>query len=186
MSALSTRLRYGSVAQAFHWLTVILVVAAYILGEGGPESRVFSDENLQGLTLHETAGILVLVLLVARLVWRAIDRRPEEVAMPGWMSFASKAVHLVLYLLLAALPITGVLGSFLEGHPVHFLGLGAIGPLTAEAHATGDLFLEVHETLGNVILWVAGLHALAALYHHYIVKDRVLSAMLPWGREAKG
>ena len=62
----------------------------------------------------------------------------------------------------------------------------AIGPLTAEAHATGDSLLEIHETLGNVILWVAGLHALAALYHHYILKDRVLVAMLPWAREAKG
>ena len=84
--------------------------------------------------------------------------------------------------LLVAVPATAILGAWFSGHPVTFLGIGAIGPLTGEAHDLGLSLAELHETLGNVILYVAGVHAAAALFHHFFLRDRVLRSMLPGGQ----
>jgi cytochrome b561 len=182
MTLLNSPTRYGALGQTLHWLTVLFVGAAYLLGEGGPESRIYAPERASTLTLHETCGMIVLGLLVLRLVWRLLDRAPEEPPMPAWMLFSARLVHWVLYALLAALPLTAISGAWLEGHAVTFLGIGPIGPFLAPAHDLGHSISEIHETLGNVIVWIAGLHAAAALYHHFVLRDRVLLAMLPVGR----
>jgi cytochrome b561 len=182
MRLLTTSTRYGVVAQSFHWITVILVISAYLLSEGGPESRVYSVERAATLSFHETAGILVLAVLVLRLLWRAVDRTPEEPEMPAWMLYASKLTQWLLYALLVAIPATAILGAWSSGHPVTFLGIGAIGPLIGEAHDFGLTLADLHGTLGNVILYVAGLHAAAALFHHFFLGDRVLRSMLPGGQ----
>ena len=181
VALMSTSTRYGAVAQTFHWLTAVLVGAAYLLGEGGPESRVYSAERASTLTWHETLGMLVIAVVVLRLAWRFIDRQPDEQPMPAWMQLGSRLVHWLLYALLAAVPLTAIFGAWLAGHPVFFLGIGEIGPFSELAHDLGRSLAEVHTTLGNVIIWVAGLHAAAAIYHHFILRDRVLKTMLPIG-----
>jgi cytochrome b561 len=181
MSFRSTSLRYGVAAQTIHWLTAILVLAAYLLGEGGPESRLYAPERASQLTAHETIGMLVLALLVIRILWRLVDSRPEDEPMPAWMRILSSAVHGILYLLLAAIPLTAIFGAWFSGHPIFFAG-SPIGPFLGEAKDVSESLLEIHETLGNVILWIAGLHALAAIYHHVFLRDRVLLTMLPFGR----
>ena len=181
MQLFGNRLRYGAVAQAFHWTTVVLVVAAYLLGEGGPESRVYSATRASDLAWHETLGILVFVVVLVRLVWRLIDRVPEEPPMPVWMSLASRLVHWVLYAMLVAVPLTAIVGAWYEGYPVTFLGIGQIGPWLALSHDFGRTITELHTTLGSFIVWVAGAHAAAALFHHFVMRDRVLLAMLPGG-----
>jgi len=183
MPALSTPVRYGAVAQVFHWLTVLFVVAAYLTAEGGPESRVYSTQRAADLALHETFGLLVLVVLVVRLIWRAVDRPPEEVPMPGWMIHASRITHWLLYLLLFLVPATAIVGAWWEGHPVTSLWIGEIGPYLATSHDLGVSITEFHRTLGDVIVYLAGVHAAAALYHHFFLRDRVLTSMLP-GRQA--
>lgn len=183
MAAYSSRLRYGAVAQIFHWLTVILVLAAYFLGEGGPESRVYAPERALTLSAHETFGVLVLVLTVLRLAWRALDRTPDTEPMPRPMQIASRAVQGLLYLLLLAIPLTAIFGSWFTAHPVTLFGGLAIGPLTAANSDLGHTLFDLHETIGNAILWVAGIHAAAALLHHFVMRDRTLLTMLP-GRSA--
>lgn len=178
----ATRTRYSPVTQAFHWLTVVLVGAAYLLGEGGPESRVYSAERASLLGWHETIGILVFVVVAARLLWRLFDRAPKEPPMPAWMHLASRLTHWVLYALLAAVPLTAIFGAWYEGHAVTVFGLGEIGPLLPLSHDFGHTITELHTTLGNLIIWVAGLHAAAAIYHHIVMRDRVLVSMLPFGR----
>ncbi len=181
MTLRNTPTRYGAIVQTFHWLTVFLVGAAYLLGEGGPESRVYSDERAFTLSLHETFGTLVLVVLVLRLIWRVFERPPQDPPSPAWMTIASRVVHWLLYALLAAVPLTAIFGAWFEGHPINLLGLGDIGPLTSLSHDFGRTITELHTTLGNVIIWVAGLHAAAALFHHFFMRDRVLLSMLPFG-----
>ena len=79
-------------------------------------------------------------------------------------------------------PLTAIAGSWLEGHAITVYGLGAIGPLFTLAFPLGHQILEVHQLLANTILVAAGLHAAAALFHHFFMKDGVLRAMLPGGR----
>lgn len=182
MRLLSTPIRYGAVAQSFHWLTVVLVGAAYLLGREGPESRIYAPENAFALSVHETLGMLVVAVLVLRLIWRLIDHVPDEPPMPAWMLSASRLVHRLLYALLAASPLTAIMGAWYSGHPLRLLGLGEIAPLVAPAHEFGRAVADIHGTLGNVIIAVAGLHAVAALFHHFVLRDRVLLSMLPFGR----
>ena len=173
--------RYGRVAQLLHWATAALVLAAFLYGPGGPEAGVYSASRDFDRRLHETLGSAVFVLVVVRVIWRLFDRRPEAAPVSRWMTMAAVAVQLVLYLLLFAVPVSAIVGAWLEGHPVAWLGGLAIDSPIATSHALGAAIATMHTWLGDAILWVAGLHALAALYHQFILKDGVLGSMLPAG-----
>jgi cytochrome b561 len=173
--------RYSKTAQALHWLTALLVVAAFIYGPGGSEERVYSPARDFDRRLHETLGLCVFALSLIRVLWLIIDRRPDPPPVPRWMGIAAKSVQGVLYLLLFLVPLTAISGAWLEGHPLTLLAGLELPPLLARSHDAGVKIAELHTWLGDAILWVAGLHALAALYHHYVLKDRVLATMLPAG-----
>src|SRR4051794_39300096 len=129
--------RYGSLEQAFHWLTAILVLIAFIYGPGGSEQRVYSPERDADRHLHETLGLLVLTLTLLRLLWRTVDKRPDPPAVPRWMGWLAKAVQALLYVLLIALPITAATGAWLEGHPLTLLGDATIASPLATRHEIG-------------------------------------------------
>lgn len=170
MSLLSTNLRYGAVAQLFHWLTAVLILATWL-----------TSGSRDIMTMHQTLGMAIFSVVVLRLIWRTVDRRPDEVPMPKAMALASRGVHWLLYGMMLALVGTGVAGWWLEGHAVTVYGLGTIGPWLATSRSLGEAVLEVHEAMGTMILLVAGLHAAAAIFHHVFLRDRVLKQMLPAG-----
>jgi cytochrome b561 len=171
--------RYSSLGLTLHWVTAILVLVAFIYGPGGSETRVYSAGRDFDRQLHETLGLAVFVLAVMRVVWRLAATTPEQPSVARWMRAAARGVQLAMYLLLFALPLTAATGAWLEGHPLTLLGGIEIGPLLTESHAAGTTIAVVHTWLGDAILWLAGLHALAALYHHFALGDTVLTSMLP-------
>ena len=174
--------RYSAVAQALHWATAILVVAAFIFGPGGSEERVYATARDAERQLHETLGLCVLVLTIIRLLWRSFDTQPDPPELARWMDLAAQAVRVALYLLLLVLPLTAIAGAWLEGHPLTLLaGLRIASPFppSPPLHEAGTTIAILHTWLGDAILWVAGFHALAALYHHWVLRDGVLQAMLP-------
>ncbi|HEY8707110.1 MAG TPA: cytochrome b/b6 domain-containing protein [Burkholderiaceae bacterium] len=170
---------YGALAQVFHWATALLVLIAFIYGPGGSEQRIYAPAADFDRQLHETLGMSVLVLVVLRVLWRMIDMRPDPIQVPRWMDLSAKAVQGALYLLLVALPITAIAGAWLEGHPVTLLAGVQIPPLLGLSHTVGAKLANLHTWLGDAILWLAGLHAVAAIYHHIVLKDYVLVSMLP-------
>jgi cytochrome b561 len=182
---LNTRFRYGAVAQVFHWLTAVLVVAAYFMGPGGSEQRVYSSAVDFTRQTHETLGVAVFALVLVRLWWRSIDTAPEGPPMKPWMRYSAKLVHVALYVLLIATPLCAIVGAWLEGHPLTLWGLGNIDPMLPSLHDVGLSAAVRHVTLGDVILWIAGLHAIAALFHHFFLRDSVLLSMVP-GRWPEG
>ena len=170
---------YSTPTKVIHWLTAVLVLVAFIYGPGGSEQRVYSAARDFDRQLHESLGLCVLALVLLRVVWRSFDRRPEPHAAPGWMKVTADVVQVALYVLLFALPITAISGAWLEGHPLTLLGPLAIPSPLPESHALGATIAEVHTWLGDAIMWLAGVHAGAALLHHYVLKDDVLRSMLP-------
>lgn len=171
--------RYGVVTQTLHWLTAGLVLIAFIFGQGGSEQHVYATARDFDRQLHETLGLTVFGLTIIRLLWRMVDGRHRPSAMAGWMGRAAKAVQGLLYALLFAVPLTAIAGALLEGHPLTLLaGINILLPVP-ESHSAGEIVAEIHTWLGDAILWLAGFHALAALYHHYFLKDDVLASMLP-------
>ena len=170
--------RYSSVAQALHWATAVLVLIAFIYGPGGSEQRVYSTARDFDRQLHETLGLCVFALVAMRVVWRMFDARPDPGASP-WMAILAKVTHWALYVLLFAIPLTAITGAWLEGHPVTLLAGIEVPPGLPLAHDLGATIANIHTWLGDTILWVAGLHALAALYHQFVLGDNVLASMLP-------
>ena len=177
--------RYSAPAQALHWLTAVLVLIAFIYGPGGSEERVYSASRDFDRQLHETLGASVLALVVLRILWRAVDTRPDPPQVARWMHILAKVVQITLYVLLLAVPATAIVGAWMEGHALTLLGGMRIPPLITESHATGVKIASVHTWLGDAIVWVAGFHALASLYHHFVLKDGVLRSMLPRWNSSK-
>jgi len=171
--------RHGKIAQLLHWATAVLVLVAFVYGPGGSEARVYAPSRDFERHLHETLGTAVFLLAIVRVVWRLLSRRPDAVPVSRWMGLAATAVQGMLYLLLFAVPLTAILGAWLEGHALAYLGGFQIAAPMAVSHDLGSRIAEIHTWLGDAILWVAGLHAVAALYHHAVLKDSVLASMLP-------
>lgn len=172
-------MRYGATAQAFHWVMAILVLAAFIYGPGGSEERVYSAARDANRQLHETLGVAVFFLLLLRVCWRLLDKRPAPPVVARWMGIASKLVQALLYLLMLALPLTAITGAWLEGHALTLLAGVEIAPRLAKDHELGARIATLHTWLGDAIMWLAGFHALAGLYHHFVRRDGVLVSMLP-------
>ena len=182
--------RYDPISQLFHWVTAIVVIIAFVLG---PEhfGRLMRDgldpATRSDIVWHETLGVGVLVLTLLRLLWVALRPAAPRFEMAGWMRFLSRAGHRLLWLLLLALPVTALLALGSEAHPLTLLGGVRVDrmPVIAES-AVADWadWGEVHGFLGDLIVWLAGLHAVAAILHHLVLKDGVLAAMLP-GRSAR-
>ena len=171
--------RYSAVTQSFHWISALLVLAAFAMGPGGPEDIVYIPERATERAIHETLGMAVFAITVLRILWKLLDRAPTPVPLERWMHIASKAAQGMLYLLLLAVPLTAIFGAWLEGHPVVLLGGLTFAAPIATAHELGNTIAEIHGWLGDVIIWIAGLHAAAAIYHHWFLKDAVLASMLP-------
>lgn len=175
----SDKTKFGTVTRTIHWLTAIFVLIAFLYSPGGPESRVYSHARTFERQLHETLGMAVFALVILRVLWRVVDRRPEPPAVPPWMTLAARAVQWALYGLMFALPVTAIGGAWLEGHSVTLLGGIDIAPWVGEQHRIGATMAKIHKLVGDGILWLAGLHAAAALFHHIVLEDDVLVSMVP-------
>jgi cytochrome b561 len=95
------------------------------------------------------------------------------------MGAATAVVQWMLILLLLALPMTAIARAWLEGHPITLVTGIDVAPMFHSARATGETVAWIHTWLGDAIMWLAGLHALAAFFHHFVLKDHVLKSMLP-------
>jgi cytochrome b561 len=169
---------YDNVAIALHWTTALLVVVQFALAETWDWFAKPTQESMQ--SLHISLGVLLAAVIVARLIWRLIPGHQMSSLEAGWVKLASKGVHYLLYGLLVVQVGLGFGWRWAQGNPVGFFGLfGIPGPYGALDKATRHTFHDLHDKVGWAIIILAGLHALAALYHHYVLKDRVLKRMLP-------
>jgi cytochrome b561 len=168
---------YDNVAIALHWMTALLVVANFLLAQtwdwfAKPMRGVMEDT-------HMSFGVLLTAVVATRLAWRLIPGHQMSSLEAGWVRLSSKATHYVLYLLLVAEAALGFTFRWGAGRPMEFFGLG-IPPLIGQlSRPLRHQLREFHEWIGWAIIIIAMIHAAAALYHHYELKDRVLLRMLP-------
>lgn len=172
--------RYSKGAMLLHWLIAILVIANWQIAEKAHEGP--REQAGAVMYWHIAIGMLILLLTVVRIVWRLTHARPplgDHLAQ--WEKLLAKAVHAIFYFLLIGLPLLGWIGVSGEGGKVDMFGIvwPSIGGLDRKG---GHGLLEVHQTLGNIMVWLIGLHVLGALKHHFWDKDGELWRMLPWGK----
>jgi cytochrome b561 len=168
--------RYTKPAIFFHWVIFLLIALAYlaieIRGPKGTDSRVFWSN------VHFWAGSLVLTLAVPRLLWRLWHRAPADIDSNPLLSFLSRVVHLALYLFIFVQPLLGILMINTGGHPVTLAGLDLPITLVGPDPIARTAIKEAHELIGNLFYWVIGLHALAAIAHHLVLRDNTLRRMI--------
>ena len=173
---LAKQTRYSSPAIFFHWAIFVLVALAYlaieIRGPKGSDSRVF------WMNVHQLAGTFVLVLSVLRVLWRAVSRVPEAIPQATLLKWLSKLAHVALYVFIIAQPLLGIMMVNMGGKPVSLDWIGVSFTLFGPDKALRPTLKEAHELIGNAFYFVIGLHALAALYHHFIRRDDVLRRMV--------
>ena len=171
--------RYGAAPQAIHWLTVICIAAGWLLGwfmDDFPKAaRPFA------LLAHMTLGQLVIALLVIRFVWRVANPPPppEKTPFGRLHEVAAKVSHYLLYVLLLAVPVAGIVVQLKRGNALPIFGLWNFTSPWPPDRATARSVLRAHEYLANTLVLLAGVHASAALMHHWVFRDRTLVRMLP-------
>lgn len=168
--------RYSKPAIFLHWAIFLLVAVAYLAIEvRGPKG---SDSRALWTAVHFWCGSLVLALAAARLLWRLWNGVPAEVESNRLQAFLARLVHLALYLFIFAQPLLGILMVNTAGHPVTLAGLGIEITLVGPDPGAKAWIKDAHVLIGNLFYWVIGLHALAAIGHHFVLRDRTLRRML--------
>ncbi len=184
----AAELRYGAVAIAFHWLLALALVASFGVGvfmHGLP----FSPLRLRLFNWHKWAGVTILALSAARLLWRIAHRPPGLpaavlAAMPGWQRRAHHATHGALYALFFAVPLTGWAYSSASGLPVVWFGVLPLPDWTPVNKTLADMFLKpLHQSLAFALGGLVLLHVAAALKHQWIDRDGLFWRI--WPRRAK-
>jgi cytochrome b561 len=176
--------RYVLPVIALHWLTLVLLVLVYACAELS-EAFPKGSAGRAGLrNWHETFGLVVFAVVWLRLIVRAFAATPPIMPKPPlWQARLAKVVHAALYCLMIALPLSGWLMLSAAGKPIPFFGW-ELPALVAPSRSLATAIDDVHEAIASAGYWLIGLHAAAALFHHYVVRDNTLRLMLPGVRNA--
>jgi len=181
MAMTNTRDRYGALSITMHWLMFLLLVAVFACMELRELYPKGSEPREALKSWHFTLGLTVFALVWLRLALRLSQAVPAITPQPArWQDILGKLVHLALYAFMLGMPVLGWLILSGEGKPVPFYGLELPG-LIAENEALAENIEEIHTTIGELGYFLIGLHTLAALFHHYFLKDNTLRRMLPGG-----
>lgn len=170
------RAQYDRATVFFHWAAAILVAEQWLgaqIIDWFPRGPLRVDAR----SVHIALGATLALLMMARLAWRATRGRHLPPADLGIAGLVAKATHGALYALILATILVGTLLAWARGDSL--FNLMTIPAFDPTSRALAEQLQEVHEALGWLILALAGLHAAAALAHHYILHDTVLTRMLP-------
>jgi cytochrome b561 len=175
---------YGLVTIVNHWAIAVLMLGLIAFGlilEGMPRSP---DKGAL-IGLHKSLGVLVLLLALVRIGWRAWQPAITPFAhQPKWEPLAARAMHLTLIAATILIPLSGVLGSLYGGHDVSVFGLFTI-PAQGEVSAVRAVTHVIHGPGSYLVLALVAGHALVSLKHHVLDGDTTLRRMLT-SRVAQG
>lgn len=171
--------RYSLIAQIFHWVIVALFCWLFYL------AFIMTDlplgpEKFGLYNLHKSLGITIATLTLLRLLWRFIVPPPDlPEAMPRWLGKAARATHALIYALVFAQVLVGIFHSWSADFPIVVFGLFNIPSLIAPNEVLKEILGWAHFIIGwSFFVLIVG-HVLAALYHHFILKDDILLRMIP-------
>lgn len=175
--AADDRTRYDRVAMTLHWITVLLVLGQFALAQTWDGFARPTRHLMEAA--HMSFGIVLAAVVMARIAWRLIPGHQMPPATSGLVELASKAVHWLLYGLLLGEAVLGFVLRWSGAESMIFFGLQLPPPFGPFPRPVHHEIGEIHEWVGWAIIVIAAGHAAAALYHHLVVKDRVLVRMAP-------
>lgn len=170
---------YGLPAILLHWLVALTVLGMFTLGLWMTDLTYYDAWYREAPAIHKSIGILLFLVMLVRLLWRITNVRPADE--PGLSSLERRlahAAHLLLYLLIFMVMLSGYLISTADGRPIEVFGLFSVPALLSHIPNQEDIAGKIHLILAVILVSLAGLHALAALKHHFIDRNRTLIKML--------
>lgn len=169
--------RYSRLSIALHWTMALAIGAAWLIGQV-MEDMARGPDRVFALGSHALIGLAVAALLLPRLLARLAGPLPEDVGQPAWEKRLAGAAHLLLYLLMLAVPLTGLAIALSGRAPMPVLGLFEIPPLLSSLGLRKTLE-GAHELLANLLVGAIVLHVAATLWHALVRHDGVAARMLP-------
>ncbi|MES2183203.1 MAG: cytochrome b [Pseudomonadota bacterium] len=169
---------YSRTAILLHWLVALLILAAFTIGLTATNLGM-SPTRLRLINWHKWVGICILALTLVRLLWRSRHSPPAAHTAPRWQMHAAALAHAGLYLLCLAMPLLGWTYSSASGFPVVVFGVIPLPNLVAPDRDIAEVLKTAHRFTGYVLGSLVLLHVAAALKHHFVSKDGLLSRMNP-------
>ena len=176
---------YTRTAIGLHWLIAIALAGTFALGLYMHELPL-SPQKLKLYSWHKWAGVTIFLFVALRLAWRLGHRPPAlPILMPAWQRLAAEATHVLLYVLMFAVPLSGWLMSSAKGFQTVWFGVLPLPDLLNKDTELGDLLQQVHMILNFSMAGMVLAHLGAALKHHLIDRDDILTRMLPFLAQAR-
>ena len=173
--------RWGGVSQLLHWTIGALILVMAYLGltmtdlPNGPD-------KISTYALHKSIGLTILALVALRLVWRLYAGTPKPVpGTPPWQARIAGLVHVAIYALLFAIPLSGWVLNSAAGFPLQWFGLVNLPKIVATGRELRELAEQLHELMFWALVLLVVAHAGAAVWHHLFQRDATLARMLPRG-----
>ena len=173
-----SRSGYGLMSILIHWISAALILFLFGLGIYMVDLGYYDDWYHKGPELHISLGLVVLLLMFARVVWRIVNPTPVELSSKRTQNLAAKLVKLGLYAFIFVVLISGYLITTAEGQPASMFNVIIFPALIELSSQNVDLAGELHEYLAWGIVLLVALHVSGALFHHFVVRDRTLVRML--------
>lgn len=170
---------YGWVTVVMHWVVAVVIIGLFALGYWMVGLSYYDPWYKTGPDVHRSIGILLFIAMLARLAWRVLTPSPNPV--PGhrrWEVSAAHAAHWLLYLLIFVAMISGYLISTADGTAIQVFDWFDVPSLTGRVQGMEDSAGIVHYWSTWSLIVLAGVHALAALKHHFVDRDPTLTRML--------
>ena len=172
--------RYTRTAIVLHWLIALMIVVNFGLGLTMADMDL-SPQKLKFFSWHKWVGVTIFMLVCLRLLWRLGHPAPAlPLSMPAWQARAAHLSHILLYVLMFVIPLSGWLYSSAAGKTVVYLGIVALPDLVAADKSLAETLKDVHEYLNYVLAAFVLMHIAAAWKHHLVDRDDVMSRMLPF------
>jgi cytochrome b561 len=180
-------LTYTRTARFLHWLVAVFVFAQISLGlwmigipKAPPGIRVY------WFNVHKSIGITLGLIILARLLWRLTHQAPAlPLTVPAWQRIAAKSSHVMLYVCMIVMPLSGYLGSSFTKYPIVYFGM-RLPHWGWEAPALKELCSQAHFVTVIVFITLIAVHIAAALKHLLIDRDGVFQRMWPRNLSAPG
>ncbi len=170
---------WGVTAILLHWLVALTLFGLFGLGLWMTGLDYYHPLYRQGPDLHRSIGVLLFITILLRIGWRLLNTTPD--ALPNhkrWEVTAAHAAHLLLYMLPLLIMVSGYLISTADGRSVSVFGWFEVPALYTAIEQQEEVMGVVHTTLAWTLIGIAAVHALGALKHHFIDRDKTLVRML--------
>jgi cytochrome b561 len=174
----NSKTSYGWLSILLHWVMAIAFIALFFLGQYMVDLDYYDAWYHRAPEIHKSIGILLLMAMLFRFFWNKFQTSPDPISTDVKTELAARITHYLFYLLVIMLFISGYMISTAEGKGIDVFSWFTVPALFTEDPDRADFAGDIHEIIATGFVILAAIHALAALYHHFIIKDFTLKRML--------